>query len=191
MGMLTSYTGKVIVDDEIISSINRVNWQLSIGYVPQQIYLTDNSIAENIAFGVEKDNINFASIRKAARIAQLDDFIHEKLPGQYRTIIGENGVRLSGGQRQRIGIARALYHDPDVLILDEASSALDNITERTIINTIKQLKDTKTIIIIAHRLSTIMDCDEIIMLRDGAICAQGTYESLLRESESFKNFVDK
>lgn len=128
-----------MVDNVVINGDNLSHWQANIGYVPQQIFLLDNTIASNIAFGIEKENIDYAAVERAARIANLHDFIVSELPLQYQTVVGERGVRLSGGQRQRIGIARALYRDPGVLILDEATSSLDGITELAIMDAIHNL----------------------------------------------------
>ena len=137
--------------------------------MPQHIHLNDDSIAANIAFGVDFKNINYQSVEKAAKAANLHEFVENKLPGKYQTIIGEQGVRLSGGQRQRIGIARAMYHNPKVLIFDEATSALDNQTEETIIKELNNLRKDITIIMIAHRLNTLKDCDIIFKLENGKI----------------------
>ena len=142
-------------------------WQDTIGYVPQAIFLTDDTVAANIAFGLPPEQIDRAAVERAARIAELHDFVMEELPQGYDTLVGERGIRLSGGQRQRIGIARALYHDPDVLIMDEATSALDNLTERAVMDAVHNLGHAKTIILIAHRLTTVQACDTIFMLERG------------------------
>ena len=139
----------------------------------------------NIAFGLESKSINQAALERAAKIANLHDFI-KKLPKQYDTIVGERGNQLSGGQRQRIGIARALYHEPQVLILDEATSALDNFTEKEVMSAIRNLDKDITIIIIAHRLSTVKNCDTIFLLDEGNLKAQGTYEELLKSNKEFQ-----
>jgi ABC-type multidrug transport system fused ATPase/permease subunit len=161
-------------------------WQRSLGYVPQQIYLSDDTIAANIAFGVPASRIDSAAVEKAARVASLHDFITDELPEGYQTRVGERGVRLSGGQRQRIGIARALYHDPDVLILDEATSALDNLTEQAVMEAVQALSRRKTIIMIAHRLSTVRDCDCIYMLDHGEVVASGTFAELIASNSRFR-----
>jgi ABC-type bacteriocin/lantibiotic exporter with double-glycine peptidase domain len=147
--------------------------------VPQHIYLFDDTIAANIAFGLEPKDINQDMVRKAAQIANLHNFVIEELPHQYQTTIGERGVRLSGGQQQRIGIARALYHNPQVLILDEATSALDNLTEKEVMDAINSLKKDITIIIIAHRLNTVKSCDIIFKLEKGQITNQVTFDQLI------------
>jgi len=169
LGLLEPQKGTLEVDEQIISKQNSRAWQRCIGYVPQHIYLSDNTIAANIAFGVEPKNINQKSVEKASKIANLHEFIINELPKKYQTTVGERGVRLSGGQRQRIGIARALYHNPHVLVLDEATSALDSLTEKKVMDTIENLSNDKTIIIIAHRLTTIQNCNYIIKLNQGKI----------------------
>ncbi|MDC1006917.1 ABC transporter ATP-binding protein [Candidatus Pelagibacter sp.] len=186
LGLLTPTHGKIFVDDNMIKSDNVRSWQESIGYVPQQIYLADDTVTSNIAFGIDVNNIDHQALEKAAKIANLHDFVISELPSGYSTIIGERGVRLSGGQRQRIGLARSLYHKPDVLILDEATSSLDNITEKMVIDEINNLEDKITIIIIAHRLSTVKNCDKIFLLEKGKIKIEGNYEELLNKSIDFK-----
>jgi ABC-type multidrug transport system fused ATPase/permease subunit len=135
-----------------------------IGYVPQEIYLLDDTIEANIAFGIDSKIINKEELKKAAEAAQILDFIQNELPAGFNTVVGERGVRLSGGQRQRIGLARALYNNPQVLILDEATSALDHMTEKMVMDTIHKLQGTLTIITIAHRLTTLERCDKIVEL---------------------------
>jgi ABC-type bacteriocin/lantibiotic exporter with double-glycine peptidase domain len=164
-------------------------WQCALGYVPQQIFLADDSVSANIAFGVPAKEVDQTAVERAAKIAELHEFVMQELPHGYETTVGERGVRLSGGQRQRIGIARAMYHDPDVLILDEATSALDNITERAIMDAVHNLSRKKTIILIAHRLSTVKKCDQIYLLEHGRLLSQGTYSELLAESQEFKNMA--
>ncbi|MEL6208384.1 MAG: ATP-binding cassette domain-containing protein, partial [Pseudomonadota bacterium] len=162
---------------------------LRIGYVPQTIFLTDDSVAANIALGVPPERIDHAAVMRAAKTAELHEFVMREMPEGYATAVGERGVRLSGGQRQRIGIARALYHDPDVLILDEATSALDNITERVVMQAVHNLGRAKTIIMIAHRLSTVRDCDTIYVMEGGRVAAQGSYDRLLAENPQFRAMV--
>ena len=169
-----------------IAAANLRSWQNSIGYVPQQIFLTDDTVAANIAFGLPASEIDQAAVERAARIAELHDFVTSELPQGYDTLVGERGVRLSGGQRQRIGIARALYHDPDVLIMDEATSALDNLTERAVMDAVHNLGRAKTIILIAHRLSTVRACDTIFMLEQGRLIAEGTYDDLIDTNRKFR-----
>lgn len=168
LGLLSPTQGKIIVDNKELNQANIRQWQNSIGYVPQSIFLADDTIASNIAFGIEKDAINMERVKQAAKMAQVHEFVY-KLDNGYDTIIGERGVRLSGGQRQRIGIARALYHEPELLVLDEATSALDNQTEVEVMKAINNMTGSKTIIIIAHRLSTVEKCDKIIKLESGEV----------------------
>ncbi|WP_424934681.1 ABC transporter ATP-binding protein [Amaricoccus macauensis] len=186
LGLLAPDEGELRVDGVPITRENRRAWQRTIGYVPQQIFLTDESVRSNIAFGVPKEEIDEAAVERAARIAELHNFVMENMPEGYDTMVGERGVRLSGGQRQRIGISRALYHDPDVLILDEATSALDNLTERAVMDAVHNLGHAKTIIMIAHRLTTVKDCDMIVMLEHGRVVAKGTYDELLAENTRFR-----
>lgn len=169
LGLLQPQNGTVLIDNKVLTKKNLKSWQKIIGYVPQHIFLSDDSIAANIAFGKKQNDINYIMVEKAAKIANLHDFILKELPQKYQTIVGERGIRLSGGQRQRIGIARALYNDPQLLILDEATSALDNQTEKIVMEAINNINKNKTIIIIAHRLNTIKNCDMILKLREGEI----------------------
>jgi ABC-type multidrug transport system fused ATPase/permease subunit len=186
LGLLIPNQGCIKVDGEIIHNGNVRSWQRNIGYVPQFIYLSDNTMTRNIAFGVPDDEIDMMAVERAAKIANLHDFIVNELPQGYETAIGERGIRLSGGQRQRIGIARAMYHDPEVLILDEATSALDGITEDVVMEAINNLSRKKTIIMIAHRLTTVKDCDVIYVMDCGHIIAQGRYQDLLQNCDIFR-----
>jgi len=165
------------------------SWQRALGYVPQHIYLADETVAANIAFGIPPEEIDMQAVHKAAQIAELHEFVTTELSQGYETLVGERGVRLSGGQRQRIGIARALYHDPAVLIFDEATSALDNLTEKAVMQAINNLNKEKTIIMIAHRLSTVEKCDSIFVLEHGRLVAQGTYDQLLDASQEFQKMA--
>ncbi|MCB1351953.1 MAG: ABC transporter ATP-binding protein [Rhodobacteraceae bacterium] len=189
LGLLIPDQGKLLVDGLEITETNRHAWQRSIGYVPQQIFLTDASIASNIAFGRRPDEIDMEAVEHASRIAELHKFVMDEMPQGYETKVGERGVRLSGGQRQRIGIARALYHDPDVLILDEATSALDNLTERAVMDAVHNLGHAKTIIMIAHRLTTVRDCDTIFMLEQGRVVAAGSYTELFENNRQFRTLA--
>ena len=159
---------------------------LKIGYVPQQIYLADTTVSENIAFGLEAKEINHENVERAAKIANLHEFILNELPLKYETTIGERGVRLSGGQRQRIGIARALYNEPKLLIFDEATSALDNTTEKSVMEAIYSEDYKTTKILIAHRLSTVKKCDKIFLFDKGELKHEGNYQDLLKNSEKFR-----
>jgi len=171
LGLLHPTRGKILIDGVDLESNVRA-WQNSVGYVPQDIYLVDDTIRANIAIGIPDEDVDDVAIRRAARAAQLDEFV-ESLPLGLCTIVGERGVRISGGQRQRIGIARALYHDPSVLIMDEATSSLDNETEALVIEAVDRLRGTRTIVVIAHRLSTIRNCDRAFVLRNGELFASG------------------
>jgi len=179
MGLLRPTEGKISVDRQIITEENCRGWQMHIAHVPQNIFLSDGTVEENIAYGVSNKQINYHQIKKAAKQAKIDDFI-ESWPEKYKTIVGERGVKLSGGQRQRIGIARALYKQVDVLILDEATSALDNKTEQAVIRSIKELSGNITIMMIAHRLTTLVNCDRIIELENNNVIRFTTYEELCR-----------
>tara|TARA_X000000950_G_scaffold286857_1_gene397078 strand:- start:653 stop:2443 length:1791 start_codon:yes stop_codon:yes gene_type:complete len=186
LGLIEPSSGTFEVDGKVITNENSRSWQKSIGYVPQNIYLSDDSVESNIAFGLDSKYINKDTVEKASKIANLHNFVIEELPNQYKTIIGERGIRLSGGQRQRIGIARALYHNPQVLILDEATSALDNQTEIAVMDALDNLSENITVIMIAHRLTTVKKCDKIFLLEDGKIKNKGTFEELVNTDENFR-----
>ena len=188
MGLLIPTEGELLVDGQPISG-NRVRaWQQTIAHVPQSIYLSDTTLAENIAFGVPFESIDFDRVQKAAREAQIADFI-EGRPEGYNAFVGEQGIRLSGGQRQRIGIARALYKQARVLVFDEATSALDNATEQLVMDTIGELNRDLTVLLIAHRLTTVRRCDIIVELEHGRVVAKGSYEQLLERSPSFRKMA--
>ena len=163
----------------MISKNNLRSWQKNIGYVPQQIYLLDDTIAKNIAFGVNSNDINKETLEKVAKVANLHDFVVTELPEKYETTVGERGVRLSGGQRQRIGIARALYNNPKILILDEATSALDNETEKAVMDAVNNIGKDITTVIIAHRMNTIKKCDKIYFVDKGEIKKEGKFEDII------------
>lgn len=186
LGLLEPQSGRVMVDGQEISGTKMRQWQLNLGYVPQQIYLSDNTLARNIAFGIPEEKVDMAAIERASRVANLHGFVEEELPKGYQTIVGERGMRLSGGQRQRVGIARAVYHNPGVLVLDEATSALDSVTETAVMEAIHNLAHEKTIIVIAHRITTVKECDNIFMLDKGKIADQGTYDWLFESNEYFR-----
>ena len=178
MGLLEPTEGSLAIDDQIVTAGNQRGWQAHIAHVPQTIYLADSSIEENIAFGLPTDKIDRERVRRSAHLAQIGDVI-EGWPEQYRTFVGERGVRLSGGQRQRIGIARALYKQADVIIFDEATSALDNETESAVMEAIESLGPDITILMVAHRLTTLRNCSQLIELRNGEVFRAGTYADLV------------
>jgi ABC-type multidrug transport system fused ATPase/permease subunit len=162
-------------------------WRRSMGYVPQTIFLLDDTVRANIAFD-GRDHVDDVQVHRAAQQANFHDFI-EKLPGGYDFVVGERGALLSGGQRQRVGIARALYRDARILIMDEATSALDSVTEREIIDTLSALKHQKTVVMIAHRLSTIRCADHILVIDDGKLLDQGSFDDLIERSAPFRQLV--
>lgn len=178
LGLLSPDAGEVLVDDRNIQD-NLRGWQNQIGYVSQSIFLTDDTLRRNVAFGLGNHEINTAAVERAIKAAQLNDFV-DSLPDGLDTIVGERGARLSGGQRQRIGIARALYHDPAVLVLDEATSALDLATESEVMQAVNALHGKKTILIVAHRLSTVERCDRLYKIEHGKITKEGRPEDLLK-----------
>ena len=178
LGLLEPQKGIIEIDGKILKDKNKKSWQRSVGYVPQNIYLSDDTIVRNIAFGVEQKYIDYNFVKKVSKIAQLHSFVNDELPKKYLTKIGERGVRLSGGQRQRIGIARALYHKPKILILDEATSALDNQTEKEVMDAVSNINKDLTIILIAHRLNTVKNCHMIYKLDKGQLKESGTFEEL-------------
>ena len=179
MGLLSPQSGDILVDDVSVYTKLRA-WQNLIGYVPQSIFLIDDTLERNIAFGVPDNQIDHERLTKAVAAAQLTEVI-ERLPMGLNTAVGERGVLLSGGQRQRVGIARALYHEKEILVFDEATAALDNETENLITDATKSLSGSKTIIIIAHRLSTIEHCDRIYRLEHGEITQSGNYQTVVLE----------
>nr|WP_320012035.1 ABC transporter ATP-binding protein [uncultured Desulfobulbus sp.] len=189
LGLLQPDSGKILMDGTILDHQTMRFWQKNIGYVPQQIYIGDDTVTRNIAFGIADEEINFERVKNAARLADIDRFVTTELANGYDTILGERGVRLSGGQRQRIGIARALYDDPKVLILDEATSSLDGLTETVIMEAIHTLAHKKTILLIAHRLTTVTECDTIHVLDGGKIIASGNYQELLVNCEHFRHMT--
>jgi ABC-type multidrug transport system fused ATPase/permease subunit len=177
LGLLAPQRGVIRVDGVDVRE-NLRSWQDHIGYVRQHIYLTDDSLRRNIAFGLRDADIDNQAVQRALRAAQLEDFV-ASLPQGLDTLVGERGVRLSGGQLQRIGIARALYHDPSVLVLDEATSALDTATEREVMSAVRALHGEKTVIIVAHRLTTVADCDRLYRLENGRIVQSGDPATLI------------
>ena len=181
LGLLEPKKGFLEIDGIAIDKNNLRSWQSMISYVPQNIFLLDNTITANIAFGIDPEKVDLDAVLKASKIANIHNFIQEELPNKYSTIVGERGVRLSGGQIQRIGIARALYHNPKVLILDEATSALDSHTEQQVMDAINNLSKNLTIIIIAHRVNTMKNyCDIIYKLEKGKIIEQGKFDKIIK-----------
>ena len=190
LSLLMPDRGRILVDAIEITEENLVHWQRNLGYIPQDIYLQDDTVTRNIAFGIPDDSIDLAVVENVAKIANIHNFIVEELRDGYQTIVGERGVRLSGGQRQRIGIARALYHDPGILVLDEATSALDGATEKEVFEAIHNIAQTKTLIIISHRLTVIKECDVIYVLKNGKIVGKGKYDELIETNEYFRKIAN-
>ena len=188
LGLLTPTRGEIDVDGHNIEE-DLSSWQQQIGYIPQDIYLIDDSIARNIAFGLKDEDINGQALTRAAETAQLGSFL-ATLPKGLNTVVGNRGIRLSGGQRQRIGIARALYNEPRVLVMDEATNALDNETEREVVRAINQLRGDRTIIMIAHRLTTVIGCDRVYLLEAGKIKDAGSYVELARRHKHLRLRAD-
>jgi len=188
LGLIEPQEGQVLIDDVQVQANNKRAWQNTIGFVPQSIFLSEGSIAENVAFGLPVKNINLEQVKVAIQLAHLDELVAE-LPEGIDTKVGERGVQLSGGQRQRIGIARALYHEASVLVFDEATSALDGITEKIIMDAIHDFNGQKTIIMIAHRLKTVQKCDIIFFIDKGKVIDQGTYQELIAKNPQFKEMA--
>lgn len=189
LGLLAPQSGEIYIDDTLITDDNIRGWQNNLGFVPQSIFLSEGSIAENIAFGIPANEIDYDQVMKAISLAHLTELV-EELPEGINTKVGERGVQLSGGQRQRIGIARALYNEADVLVFDEATSALDGITEKIVMDAIYEFSGKKTIIMIAHRLKTVQKCDIIYLMEQGRIVDQGTYRELLEKNIQFKKMAE-
>ncbi len=177
LGLYEPESGQILIDRHPLAPDTVAAWRRQVGYVPQQIFLCDDALAANIAFGIPTSEIDQVQVERAGRVANIHDFIMT-LPDRYQSTVGERGVRLSGGQRQRIGIARALYHDPAVLVFDEATSALDGATEDAVMEAIRELSGDKTIVLVAHRLSTVADCDRIYFLRGGTVEVVDTVDAL-------------
>ncbi|WP_119842804.1 ABC transporter ATP-binding protein [Salinibacter ruber] len=189
LGLLRPQEGEITIDGTPLRANNLRRWQQTLGYVPQHIYLSDDTVARNIAFGVPRDQIDMETVREAARRAHILDYVEQDLPNRWETVVGERGVKLSGGQRQRIGIARALYHDPSVLVFDEATSALDQSTEAGVMEAIYDLEGEQTILIISHRLSTVQRADNIFMLEEGRKVGEGRYDELLDQHAKFRSMA--
>ena len=191
LGLLEPQLGNIEIDGHRITKLNNESWQRSLGYVPQRIYLANDTIAANIAFGIAGSEIDIKAVERAAKMANLHEFIENDLPMKYQTVVGDRGVRLSGGQQQRIGIARALYRNPRILILDEATSALDNLTEQAVMQAIENIGQQITVILIAHRLSTVRLCDKIFVIDKGEIRSEGRFDDLVNNCEIFRNMIKK
>jgi ABC-type multidrug transport system fused ATPase/permease subunit len=189
LGLLEPDSGELIVDGRRLDASSMAEWRRHIGYVPQAIYLADDTLRRNIALGVPDREIDDEAVIRAARAAAIHDFIATELPQGYETVTGDRGVRLSGGQRQRIGIARALYSNPDLLILDEATSALDGSTETAVMDAIDRLAGQKTIIMIAHRLATVRNCDCLYFMSRGRLLASGSFDELLAAQPEFRRMA--
>ena len=188
LGLIEPQNGQLKVDGNVINDKNRRLWQNTFGFVAQSIFLSEGTIAENVAFGIPVDNIDFKQVEKALNLAHLSELV-KSLKNGFHTKVGERGVQLSGGQRQRIGIARALYHEAKVLVLDEATSSLDGITEKMIMQAINEFSGKKTIILIAHRLKTVQKCDQIFFIDNGQVIDKGTYKELIKSNEQFKKMA--
>lgn len=184
LGLLPPTKGQILVDGRDIHE-DLSAWQRLIGYIPQSIYLCDDTLRNNIAFGIPAGEINEDWIESAVKSAQLTELV-ASLPEGLDTLVGERGVRLSGGQRQRVGIARALYHNPEVLVMDEATAALDNQTEAGVMEAVEKLSGDKTLIMIAHRLSTVKNCDRLYFMSQGQIVDSGTYNELCKRNREFQ-----
>ena len=189
LGLLEPNSGAIVVDGIEIDAGNKRRWQKSVGYVPQDIFLGDSSILENIALGTKREDIDVERVYEAARAAQIDGFIRAELPEGYETFVGERGVRLSGGQRQRVGIARALYHHAELIVFDEATSALDNMTEAEVMSAIDALPGDTTVVMIAHRLTTVERCDRIIVMERGRIVGCDKWDNLMKDNPAFRRIA--
>ena len=191
LGLLNPTSGKILINEKNLNESFGNNWRSKIGYVPQFSFIADDTIIHNVALGQTGTEINTEKIKEVCKIAKVDNFIENELPLKYDTVVGENGVRLSGGQRQRLSIARALYKDPDIIVLDEATNSLDALTEKNIIEyLLKNYKNT-TIIMIAHRLSVLKRCNEILLFDKGKIVDAGTYDFLFENNQVFKLMAEK
>ena len=189
IGLLSPTSGNFEIDNKKMNNEFLNNWKSTIGYVPQFSFMSDDTIINNVALGIQSEKIDFNKVKLSCEISKISSFIENELSENYKTKIGDNGVKMSGGQRQRLSIARALYRNPSVLILDEATNALDSLTERSILDSLRSIKNI-TIILITHRLSTLKNCDEIIFLDKGRITDFGNYEKLITQNIKFKNLTN-
>jgi ABC-type multidrug transport system fused ATPase/permease subunit len=189
LGLLEPGEGKIFIDNVELNNENIKKWQKNLGYVPQSIYLTDDTIRNNIGFGISEKDIDEEMLVRSAKVANIHNFIINELKNGYDTVIGERGIRLSGGQRQRLGIARAVYNNPSILVLDEATSALDTLTENVIIDAINNLSHKKTIIMVAHRITTVKSCDTIYLMEEGNVTDYGSYDELYEKNHSFRKMA--
>jgi len=188
VGLLTPTEGRILADGVELVGRHR-QWRRRVGYVPQTIFLLDETLRRNVALGIPDREIDDVAVARAIKMAQLDTLV-ASWPAGVATFLGERGIRLSGGERQRVGIARALYHDPELLVFDEATSALDNVTEAEVNRAIEALRGRKSLLVIAHRLSTVRPCDRLILLEAGRVVAEGAYDELLASSPQFRRMVE-
>jgi HlyD family secretion protein len=188
LGLIEAQQGCLKIDNVVVNNKNRRSWQNTIGFVAQDVFLTEGTIAQNVAFGIQQDLIDLKQVNKALKLANLSDLLSTLNEG-VNTKVGERGIQLSGGQRQRIGIARALYNEADVLVFDEATSSLDGITEKIIMDAIHNLGRHKTIVLVAHRLKTVKKCDRIYFMNKEKIVDQGTYKELIKKNKRFKELA--
>ena len=186
LGILHPQKGNIIIDNLSIDTNNVNGWKKNVGYVPQNVYLAEKTVTENIAFNIPVEKIDYSRIIWSAKLAGLHKTVQKSFDNGYDTIIGERGQKISGGQIQRIAIARALYNKPQLLIFDEATSALDSTTENDVLNSLVKLKTNITVIIITHRLVTLKKCDNILFIKKGVLVAEGSYDKLLKTSSEFK-----
>jgi ATP-binding cassette subfamily C protein len=184
IGLLQPSCGRIMIDGVALPERRR-SWQRQIGYVPQTIFLADDSLRRNITLGIPDDDIDDDKVQAAVRMAQLEAFVASLADG-LNTFVGERGMRLSGGERQRVGIARALYHEPEALVFDEATSALDSCTEGEVVRAIEALHGVKTLVIIAHRLSTVRHCDQLVLLQRGRVAGCGSFDELVERNADFR-----
>ncbi len=190
-GLLTASKGSIFVDENKLNNFNLRKWQKNIAYVPQSPFISDDTIKNNIAYGVPENDINFEKVQNAAKISKLDRLISNELPNKYNTLVGEDGVRLSGGQKQRISIARAIYLDRKIIILDESTSSLDLPTEQEILSSLKHTQKNKTIIFVTHRVLSLKNCDRIVLLNNGRVEAHDNYDNLIKSSTIFNNLIQE